>query len=1016
MPVINEVTPHSSVRSGNIPIDIIGSGFLTSDLSKSFSDPAFYTFLTQGNGSVSMPSSNGIELSVSNVPGDYAAVSMDDQFNKVFGVSVTVDQNILTFPSVDDARIFALRAEDAANPQTYFDIHIGYRDSTGYYARVEAWVMNSLVYSGERSIGPYQIDALKIVRAEERMLGYIQIGSDWIFIDDYLGFSDFTSTISSYIQNSSTHIAGEFGVFLSEFNVDTVVSLVSQPATLVSVDPNLIQVISQPNEVGAGNVLAGFPDGSYTQWSGSFTYTQGEAVTQVSHNIDMAIAVYQSYINPSRNELFTASGGFTWDEDEFIAETKKNENLFMPSLWDPKLANIPPQAFQSGHGFDESIKLIDIKKIKQQGEEDWYARLNHGTYFIKSIPYYLYSDESVIRQLGKLTTQDGRSIQPLLYAPKYGIPISASTLTTDVRSGNIVDDVRFSKVVKFTGKASNGVELDTSDPANIDKAFREFKVNYNPNNMFVDWRVPVNNANSGLYSFFLPEIPLFEFPVIFTRKDIFQNRKFVAKNYGDPDAIFGQFPYGTGPEQPGDYTIDYVTGEVVVWLDQDYVDLGYMTWTFDYPAVIEFNDNYLKQKGGGVSSPTTSDLSDLDLLGESNAQPAQEFIVSEFPIYDETTNTFLDRQNFSLYTYDASTLTFDTSWERVQRDSLNEYGPNDKIYIVEADTGKVVFGDGINGAIPTKYHRVYAVYSSTLRIEYEPQVSVDYWTGKSVDLNLSKNNLNSGFLYLTRREQIPDTIRLEFANTEINALQFTALTATVIDVDGEPIVDIPVEFNILNQGGSTEDDIVVSNSNGQSSTIFLPNASIESLGNFIQVFEPGADEDTKGDYIADSYQNNGVVANAKILAEEEIVDDPSGVYVFKILDANDAFTPYNNETRKGGVYQVYYKENTITGDNELVRPSGIQGRVVTFDEPLPQSHDPLGPNYDPRIRGLVFVGKKLIQARAKIQFDNVVIESDTATLRVGYSPIQKGEWTLPIFPTTFTGSEIDRATYITINP
>ena len=520
MAVINTVTPQTSIQNGNIPIDVIGSGFVVSELSKSFSDPAFYTPVTVGGGAVSSPGTDGIELTVTDAPGDSARVVLDDVFPKVFKVSIELDTNILALPATDDAQIFSIRAEDQSNPQTYFDLTISYKDSVGYFARIESWVMNTLEYTRTRAIGPYEIEALRIVRTDEEMTGYVRLGSDWIKIGDWRGFADFTSVISSKIANSTTDHAEDFGIFLSDFKVGYALSVVHEEATILSLtDTEITAVTNQYNAPDSGEVILGLPDGTIAIAPDVFTITQGSVVSEISDNFDMTISVYESYIKPTRSELFTSSGGFTWDEDEFIASGKQNNNLYVPSLWDPRLSKIPTGSLQSGYGFDRNIELLDIKKYRRNGIENWYGRLNHGTFFIRNVSYYLFSDESVISQLGSDTTSDGRSKMNLRYLPKPGVPIGVSTLRVDSRSGNVVDNIRFNKVVKFTGKASNGVELDTDNPANIDGKLKEFKVIYNSNNQYINWSIPVpvgGVAPSGVYSFFLPDVPLFDFAVIFT--------------------------------------------------------------------------------------------------------------------------------------------------------------------------------------------------------------------------------------------------------------------------------------------------------------------------------------------------------------------------------------------------------------------------------------------------------------------------------------------------------------------
>lgn len=1012
MSAITSVTPHTSIKTGNIAVRIEGSDFLTPDASKLFSQPAFYSPVTLNGGTVSSPSASGVKLSVSNSTGGYAAVELDTLFGPAFDVTIGLDTTIDTLPAIDDATLFALRAEDDNDSSVFFDVSVRYKDSIGYYVVITKEGIPGEEETYQRAIGPYEISALRLYRSGSRITAYVVVDGDTVRIGDFNSVPSFDAKLVTYISNSSTLHTASFSIWLKKFTAAHAVSFANQPGKITNVQNTIIDFITVPGEPTSGYIYIGFPDGT-SVWGGAgliAIYSEDELVRRISNNADMAISVYQQYVNPTRDRLFTEAGGFTWDEDEFLASGRGNNNLYVPSLWDPRTYNVPIESFQSGHGFADNIKYQDIVKLRRESEEKWHARLNHGTYFVRNADYYLFSEESVTTRLEDEKTEDGRSLKSLHYLPKHGVPVSVSTLKFDVRSGNIVENKRFQKRIKFTGKVSNGVELDAEYVDNIDTTLNEFIVHYNSNNMVTKWKIPAVNANAGLYSFMLDEVPLFDYPIIFTRKDIFKQQKYVAKKYNDPEAIYGKFKYGTGPQQPGDWTVDYNTGEVIVWLDQNYIELGYVTYTFDYPAMVEFNNNYLVDKGYGITNPTVTDLPSLSRLGESDGTAGQIFTVPEFPIYDLSKSEYFDTTSFRLFVYDPSTLTFDTGWTRVK--TFEGTQSTDKVFMLDADAGTVTFGNDINGLIPHKYFRILAAYRVSVRVEYEPSTSVDYWTAKSVDLNLSRNNLNSGFLYLTRREQIPDNISLSFSDGVISALEFSTLTATVYDLEGEVMSGVEVEFNI--EGGMTEDESVVTDSDGIASTIFIPDSSIEAMGIFINAFEAGSDFNTKGDYIEGAYQNNGAIVNAKLICPEVIVDDPSEIYVFKILDNDDAFNPYDNSTRKGGTYQVYYKNDGSS--NVLIRPSAVNGRVMVFDEPLPQSFDPTGPNYEPDIRGFCIVAKKRIKATAKTTYKGMTIQSQAAYLRVAYSPIQKGEWTLPILPVAFDGSEIDRATYITINP
>lgn len=1012
MAVISTIEPRKSKRTGDIPFLITGSGFDTPDLSSDFSGAPFYSDISVNGGAISAGS--GLELSVSTTSGSIAGIDTSHVFGKVFDVSLKCSYDITTFPAIDDAVIIAERAYNQLDPTTYFEIKLQYQDSLGYYLSVLGVVSGSAVYSKHKAIDPRSVQGLKIIRSGNRFTGYAEITNSFIEIGSKTGFPDFDSVIKIFAGNSLIPVSGNLIVRVDEYNVSHSVSLVNKPATIISFNDTEIAGRTQPNEVSAGDILVGLPDGSVAELLSSFEYTEKQGLNKDTKNFDTVISVYNFYIKPSRNELFTSAGSFIWGDNYWIDSDKQNKNLYIPSLWDPVTANVPAEFLQSGYGDHDNIKLIDIKKFKAESKEYWYARINHGTYFIRNVPYYLHSSESITLQLGTSLTADGRSIQPLRFLPKPSIPISVSTLTTDIESGLIVDKKRFNKRGKFSGIIQNGIELNAEVVSNIDKTKNEFIVKYNSNNEVINWRIPTTGTAAGLYTFQLPKIPLKDFNVVFSRPDIFITQKSLGSFYDSASTIYGEVYYGEPLTDVGDYSINYATGEVTVILDIAYVDLGYVSFTFDYPAVIEFNNNYLFNKGGDITDPKPSDLAILDTVGESDGQPRQIFRLKEFPILDFSDSQYLDIENFNLFLYDESDNTFDLEWERIR--DIKKAQSNQKVYQLNADQGTIFFGDGINGAIPQKYKKIVAGYKTSVRIEYEPVSSTDYWVGRDTDLNLSRNSLNSGFLYLSRKELIPDNVSIQFSIDEITALEYAELSAIVRDRDGDPVPSVELTFQIVNGDGDLEEETLITDSNGEASTTFIPSGRIEDMGIFVHLFEPGINENTLGDPRPNVYFDSGTLLNNLIVAEETIEEALENIYLFKIYDDGDQFNRYNNQTRKGGSYVVYYDYNNDTSQNELIRPVAVSGKVLIFDRELPQPFSSSEPFYEPNLRGFAIISKKQVQAKAIVNAGLFTIDSDIANLKVDYSPIQKGEWTLPIPPIEYTGSEIDRATYITINP
>lgn len=1012
MAVISLIEPTKSKRTGDVPFKIKGTGFNTANLSDDFTGAVFYSDISANGGSI--VDTNKLELIVDSISGSIAGIDTLHAFPRSFDVSIETGYDISTLPSTNGAKIISLRGYNDVSPTTYFEVYLGYSDPSGYFIRTEAAISGTTVYSNTLSMDPSNVDGLRVIRSEDRMTAYILISGQSAEVGSYLGFSTFSTRIKMSASNATIPVSGSFNLFINKYIVQHVVSLVNKPADIISFTDTEINGRTQANEVGAGDIVVGLPDSTFAELLNGFEYTESQKIKRDTKNFDIIISIFNFHIKPSRNELFTSAGSFTWDDNYWINPDKQNKNLFIPSLWDPVTASVPSDFLQSGHGDHDNIKMIDIKKFRSESLESWHARLNHGTYHVRNVPYYLFSSESITLQLGEAQTGDNRSIQNLKFLPKPGVPISASTLSTDVESGLIIDKKRFEKRGKLSGIVQNGIELDSSVSTNIDKTKNEFTVIYNSNNRIINWRIPSLGSAIGLYTFTLPKTPLKQCAVIFSRTDIFSQEKQVSKFYGDTETIYGNILYGEPLSIVGDYAVDFTTGEVQVILDQEYFDLGYVSFTFDYPAKIEFNDDYLSDKGLSIIAPTPSDLSTLDEVGESDGGPFQLFRLDEFPILDFSDSQFLDAEHFNLFLYDESDNTFDTEWARVRR--VQDHNPGDKVYQLNPDQGTILFGNDITGKIPQKYKKIIAGYKTSVRIEYEPVSSSNYWIGRDTDLNLSRNSLNSGFLYLSRKELIPDTVSVSFSTNLINALEFAELSATVRDRDGDPIPAIELTFEIVNGAGGLDEETLITDSNGVAKTIFIPSGDIVDMGIFVQLFTPGSGPALLGDPISGVYFDSGIIVNSSIVAEEDIIDDPEDVYLFKVYDDSDPFNVYDNELRRGGSYYVLHEFDTGTGENELIRPIAIGGKVLLFDQSLPQPFSPSQPNYEPNLRGFAIIGKKQIQAKARVQTELITIDSDIATLGVEYSPIQKGEWTLPVPPTVFDSSEIDRATYITINP
>jgi hypothetical protein len=725
-----------------------------------------------------------------------------------------------------------------------------------------------------------------------------------------------------------------------------------------------------------------------------FLQIDGETKIMALFNFtqDLVLSIFEYSSNITLDKLFKPKTSFKWDDNYFISNQSLNNNLNIPSLWDPETANLNIDFFQSGHGFSDNLKLksIDIKQVNNL--KKWTPRLKHGSYFTNHVPYYLYSDEAVTENLKEEFLVDGRSRFNLLHRPKDGVPISVQLLELDENFNTDFDSL-FVPVTKFTGLAQNGVELDTSAGLNIDTAFKEFILHSNPDSFIKSFKIP-SLTGPGLTTFTLLHPPIDSLPVSFSRKDLFVERVYVP------------------PASVGEYYLDLLSGDVDVFIDQSYIDLGTVSYHKDYPAWLEFNNNYIVDYGSTILAPTPLDIPSLVRGPQSNGLPNQIISLDNFPIIDNSTESFLDTSNFHLFVYNPFTQVFDNTWQRVR--NFENTLPIDKHYILDPDTGIILFAGVNQGAVPPLYHFFFFGYKTTLKIQYEPEASTDYWTDRARDNHPLHNTLSDGFLFISRKELIPASIVIKFPVEEITSLESAPLFVTVLDRELEPIPNMEVELTITGDIGNLESTTVITDSAGEGVTFYIPSSKITDLGVSAFLYDLGPNVGTPGAPVALSPYSTRNVINDTLTLSGHMASIPEEVILFKIYANVDPFDIFYHNTNKGGRYVVHYEFDGM--DNVLIRPISVEDRVLTFADSLPQSYSALDPYYEPDLRGFIGITSKEIFVQGKIKYRDSEIFSNIETLIISYSPIQKGEWTLPILPTTFIGSEIDRAIWITLNP
>lgn len=149
-------------------------------------------------------------------------------------------------------------------------------------------------------------------------------------------------------------------------------------------------------------------------------------------------------------------------------------------------------------------------------------------------------------------------------------------------------------------------------------------------------------------------------------------------------------------------------------LDFGSAEAGETTLMPDNPYVL-FND-----KGGLINSVDARDVTltvlQLDiidqLLGTSNGTASQVFPVAFPPVVDDS-DLIIVQVN-------------DISWTRVS--TFTASGPLDEVYTINATTGNITFGDGLQGKIPPFGNTIKATYTPNT-IFYGKQTVEQLWLG-----------------------------------------------------------------------------------------------------------------------------------------------------------------------------------------------------------------------------------------------------------------------------------------------
>jgi hypothetical protein len=280
-----------------------------------------------------------------------------------------------------------------------------------------------------------------------------------------------------------------------------------------------------------------------------------------------------------------------------------------------------------------------------------------------------------------------------------------------------------------------------------------------------------------------------------------------------------------------DFTPIFVSGVAT-----NEIDTSKPEFTFNPDTrTILLNSNYATTIGGGPINYINSGLTNQNsILG-----------LEQLGISDGSTHAYntlyspIDASGvFQLWVYNSPESG--VLWDQLS--TYQSYISSGIQYKVDNELGLVLFDpDGV-GLIPPAGSHIATTYTAGLSSYYEPEFTRNYINAYRANTNPLSNPTNQGFVVIAANNPLPGSISIDtdlpgsLPNFIINlGNNQGAVTATVLDLDGNPLEGQVVTFDILpptfgsfGVAGTTTD--VITQSNGQATVYYTPPNTIDSFG------------------------------------------------------------------------------------------------------------------------------------------------------------------------------------------
>lgn len=663
----------------------------------------------------------------------------------------------------------------------------------------------------------------------------------------------------------------------------------------------------------------------------------------------------------------------------------------IPCLFDADLSQLSLDQLQSGIGYGRDLNLEEIVGLTAL---HWAPRVFHGFYYVGDKGYCLHADDA----MRYIPRQAGATVLNLPFSPLEGEPLSVITYFRD-DDGRICVGRRWRQKVHFTGTIAIGdteahEQIDLSEMgeiisynlANADLSRAEFILRHYPDcTTRVQLPADLGETGPGVVQIELDPPAITALPFEFTNKALFQKQ---VEDW---------------PAQPGEWSLNYNGTLLYAYLEEVPIEPGYLTYHHTYPADLLFTQSYVVDHGE-ITDPQT--LETTEIVGVSDGSANLCFPCRYFPILSVAdSNIFVD---------DSGVVS---EWTIVA--DLSGYGANDEVCTLDIDLGLIRFGDGTNGKIPAEDSRVGIIYASVPLIQYEARRD-KIVTGKEVNLHPLMTPVHRGFIYLSHKTDILHALTLTCDKDEISGDVFgplycgndyTTLTCLATNPQGDPIVDLPVEFVIGDYGYfnllPTGVNVRISTlADGLCQTVFHPPGNIIQLAEVVELYDQ--DENFLDPYQTITNPDDAIDITPGDLGGTDYYDE---ALTFLLVD-DDPLLPYSPTRRQGGSLVLLYHFDESSNNFIPTHPEEVAGvSYLKYPYSLPTPSDLS------QLRKFVVAIPKIVTlyCKATDPLSGREIQSNTLTLLIKAPPFQIGPYTVKIIGEQTAGSAVGAATYLTID-